>query len=629
MGAYSPRAHGADTAPASQHSVPAMVQVPTDMNITDLLHQQVNEDPGNILFTRRDKDGQWVDVSAAQFQREVSDLARGLIASGIEAGDRIGILSATRYEWVLLDFAIWYAGAVSVPIYETSSVSQIAWILQDSGARTVITETKSHRKLVAEAVSSEQLSNVTEILCLEQNALEVLRRSAPGATASELEQRRSAASLEDLATIIYTSGTTGRPKGCELTHGNFTEHCLQTLAVMDGVIGKHSSTVLFLPMAHVFARFVSVIFIAAGGRVAHTPDIRQLIDDLGDIRPTFLLGVPRVFEKIYNAAVLKAEAEGKSRIFSRAVDVAVRYSQAVTAGRVPLGLRAQHKVFSKLVYSKLMARMGGQVTHAFSGGSPLGERTAHFFHGIGVQIIEGYGLTETTAPVTGNIPSIYRIGTVGIPLPGNEVRIAEDSEVLVRGTCVFRGYRGRPELNQEAFIDGWFRTGDLGELDDAGRLRITGRKKDILVTAGGKNVSPAQLEDEIRADVLVSQAVVVGEGRPFVGALITLDSETISSWCQRRGIDPQTPMAELTEHPQVLKHLQDIIDRANATVSQAESIRSFTVLGEDLTIESGHLTPSLKIKRPEVMRDFSQVVDALYNRASAARGKAKRMLGGE
>ncbi|GAA5223484.1 AMP-dependent synthetase/ligase [Nesterenkonia rhizosphaerae] len=599
------------------------------MNITDLLHQQVNEDPGNILFTRRDKDGQWVDVSAAQFQREVSDLARGLIASGIEAGDRIGILSATRYEWVLLDFAIWYAGAVSVPIYETSSVSQIAWILQDSGARTVITETKSHRKLVAEAVSSEQLSNVTEILCLEQNALEVLRRSAPGATASELEQRRSAASLEDLATIIYTSGTTGRPKGCELTHGNFTEHCLQTLAVMDGVIGKHSSTVLFLPMAHVFARFVSVIFIAAGGRVAHTPDIRQLIDDLGDIRPTFLLGVPRVFEKIYNAAVLKAEAEGKSRIFSRAVDVAVRYSQAVTAGRVPLGLRAQHKVFSKLVYSKLMARMGGQVTHAFSGGSPLGERTAHFFHGIGVQIIEGYGLTETTAPVTGNIPSIYRIGTVGIPLPGNEVRIAEDSEVLVRGTCVFRGYRGRPELNQEAFIDGWFRTGDLGELDDAGRLRITGRKKDILVTAGGKNVSPAQLEDEIRADVLVSQAVVVGEGRPFVGALITLDSETISSWCQRRGIDPQTPMAELTEHPQVLKHLQDIIDRANATVSQAESIRSFTVLGEDLTIESGHLTPSLKIKRPEVMRDFSQVVDALYNRASAARGKAKRMLGGE
>ena len=599
------------------------------MNITDLLHQQVNEDPGNILFTRRDKDGQWVDVSAAQFQREVTDLARGLIASGIEAGDRIGILSATRYEWVLLDFAIWYAGAVSVPIYETSSVSQIAWILQDSGARTVITETKAQRQLVAEAVSSEQLSNVTEILCLEQNALEVLRRSGPGATARELEQRRSAASLEDLATIIYTSGTTGRPKGCELTHGNFTEHCLQTLAVMDGVIGKHSSTVLFLPMAHVFARFVSVIFIAAGGRVAHTPDIRQLIDDLGDIRPTFLLGVPRVFEKIYNAAVLKAEAEGKSRIFSRAVDVAVRYSQAVTAGRVPLGLRAQHKVFSKLVYSKLMARMGGEVTHAFSGGSPLGERTAHFFHGIGVQIIEGYGLTETTAPVTGNIPSIYRIGTVGIPLPGNEVRIAEDSEVLMRGTCVFRGYRGRPELNQEAFIDGWFRTGDLGELDDAGRLRITGRKKDILVTAGGKNVSPAQLEDEIRADVLVSQAVVVGEGRPFVGALITLDSETISSWCQRRGIDPQTPMAELTEHPQVLKHLQDIIDRANATVSQAESIRSFTVLGEDLTIESGHLTPSLKVKRPEVMRDFSQVVDALYNRASAARGKAKTMLGGD
>ncbi|GAA1816707.1 AMP-dependent synthetase/ligase [Nesterenkonia flava] len=609
-------------------STERVVEVDPALNITDLLEQQVTLDAHNVLFSRRDAADDWDDITAEAFRADVVALAKGLIASGVASGDRVAILSATRYEWTLLDFACFYAGAVPVPIYESSSASQIAWILQDSGAIAAFAENASYAKTIAQAVSEHSVESLRDVYTIDGPGLDDLRAAGEEITDAECEARRSEADLQSLATIIYTSGTTGRPKGCELTHGNFVDHSLQTLAAMDGVISRDSSTVLFLPLAHVFARFVSIIFIAAGGRVAHTADIKQLIDDLAAVRPTFLLGVPRVFEKIYNAAALKAEAEGKGKIFAKAVDVAVKYSRATTDSRPSLLLKAQHALFSKLVYSKLITRMGGNVTHAFSGGSPLGERTSHFFNGIGVQIIEGYGLTETSAPITGNIPSVYRIGTVGTPLPGNDIALAEDGEILGRGVCVFRGYRENPQAMEESFVsahDGgqdWFRTGDLGELDEVGRLKITGRKKEILVTAGGKNVSPAQLEDVIRADVLVSQAVVVGEGRPFVGALITLDSETIVPWCRRQGIDPETPLIELTEHPRVLKHLQSVIDQANSTVSQAESIREFTVLGEDFTIESGHLTPSLKIKRPEVMRDFSGVVDALYSKASAARERA-------
>lgn len=598
-------------------ATPALIDVPTQMNTTDFLEQQRRDDPDNVLFTRRDSTGAWVDVTAAQFHAEVLSLAKGLISRGTQPGDRVGIMSATRLEWSLLDFALWYAGAVSVPIYETSSAAQIAWIAEDAQLSLVFAETPGHAQTIHEGLDASALQSRPSVLQIEGEDLAALRDSGSESSAQEVESRRSAATTEDLATIIYTSGVTGRPKGCELTHGNFVEHSLQTIAALEGVVGRHSSTVLFLPMAHVFARFVSVIFIAAGGRVAHTPDIKQLIDDLGDIAPTFLLGVPRVFEKIYNSAALKADGDGRKRIFDAAVDTAVRWSQANGEGKVPWTLRLKHRVFSRLVYSKLRARMGGRVTHAFSGGSPLGDRLAHFFNGVGIQIIEGYGLTETTAPVTGNLPSHYRIGTIGRPLPGNAVRIAEDGEVLVRGSSLFRGYRNRPELNAESFsADGWFYTGDLGRLDDQGRLIITGRKKEIIVTAGGKNVSPAQLEDAIRADLLVSQAVVVGDGRPFISAMITLDSDVAPSWLRGKGLDPETPMKELTEHPQVLEHLQQVIDSANASVSQAESIRSFTVLEDDFTIDSGHLTPSLKIKRAEVLRDFQRVVENLYEKAA-------------
>ncbi|WP_022872332.1 AMP-dependent synthetase/ligase [Nesterenkonia alba] len=609
-------------------STPPAVEVDPDTNITDLLADQANQDPDNILYTVQQRPGQWEDITAGEFRDDVVRVAKGLIATGVAPGDRVAIMSATRYEWALIDFAIWYAGAISVPIYETSSPSQIAWILSDSGARTVIVEKDAHRQSVLEAIDRENITGVEDIFSITGGDLGTLRTAGAEVDDAEVASRRSAAGLKDLATLIYTSGTTGRPKGCELTHGNFAEHCLQTLAAVDGIIGKDSSTVLFLPMAHVFARFVSVIFVAAGGRVAHTSDIKQLVDDLGVIRPTFLLGVPRVFEKIYNGAALKAEAEGKGRIFASAANAAIDWSRATAEGSVPLRLRAKHAIFARLVYSKLHKRMGGNVTHAFSGGSLLGERLGHFFHGIGIQIIEGYGLTETTAPVAGNLPELYRIGTVGTPLPGNAVRIDDDGEILVRGTCVFRGYFNNEQANAESFVEAddggepWFRTGDLGELDEVGRLRITGRKKEILVTAAGKNVSPAQLEDAIRADILVSQAVVVGEGRPFVAAMLTLDSEAIGGWCERHGIDPQTPMEQLVEHPAIVEHLQGVIDDVNQSVSQAESIREFTVLAEDFTIDSGHLTPSLKIRREEIMRDFHTVVDRLYARATAARERA-------
>ncbi|MCT1606946.1 AMP-dependent synthetase/ligase [Nesterenkonia massiliensis] len=600
-----------------EHAVPKVVEVASDLNVTDLLERQVAEDPGNALFARQLQPGQWTDVSAQEFRADVVALAKGLISRGISTGDRVAIMAATRYEWTLLDFAIWYAGAVTVPVYETSSPSQIAWILQDSGARMVFAEKTSHLKAVDRAIVQEKLDDVEHLFTIEGTDLDELRSEGEAVQDAEVESRRSAADLEDLATIIYTSGTTGRPKGCELTHGNFADLSLQAGTSLKAAINKEASTVLFIPLAHVFARFISVISVATGAKVGHTSDIKQLVDDLGSFHPTFLLAVPRVFEKIYNAAIMKAEGEGKGKIFAKAADTAVEWSKAQQAGKVPLLLGAKHALFSKLVYSKLHARMGGKVTHAVSGGSPLGKRLGHFFHGIGVQIMEGYGLTETTAPITVNTPTAYKIGTVGQPLPGCAVRIAEDGEVLGKGVCVFRGYRNRPELAEETFTsDGWFRTGDIGTLDDAGFLTITGRKKEILVTAAGKNVAPAQLEDQIRSDAIVSQVVVVGDERPFVAALITLDPETLPAWLDRQGIPAETSISELTKSPKVREHIQKVVDKANESVSRAESIRTFELLETDFTIESGHLTPSMKIRRQNIMDDFAEVVDELYENAA-------------
>ncbi len=595
-------------------SVPPLVTVPPETNITDLVLRQAAKASNPALFSRLDAAGQWQDVRAGDFLADVSLLAKGLMASGVGAGDRVGIMSRTRYEWALVDFAIWFAGAVSVPIYETSSPSQVAWNLGDSGAVAAFGESAHHEDIIRQAATSEGLTGLRHVWQLEGDALDELRAAGTGITDEELEARRSQASLSDLATIIYTSGTTGRPKGCELTHGNFVELSDNVLATSLGqIVNEQSRTIMFLPLAHVFARFISVLAVAAGVTVAHTPDIKNLLPDLQSYKPTFILAVPRVFEKVYNSALTKAEDGGKGAIFHRAADTAIAYSRARQEGKVGLGLRLKHALFDKLVYSKLRAAMGGQVAHAVSGGGPLGARLGHFFQGIGMQILEGYGLTETTAPVTVNTPSLIKIGTVGAPIPGNAVKIAEDGEILAKGVCVMRGYFNREDLTAETFEDGWFRTGDIGQLDEQGFLTITGRKKEIIVTAGGKNVVPALLEDQIRADALVSQVLVVGDNRPFIGALVTLDEEALPGWLQRHSLPASTTVAEATSHPAVTAAVQELIDRANESVSQAEAIKSFRIVPSDFTEASGHLTPSMKVKRAQVMKDFENVIEEMYS----------------
>jgi long-chain acyl-CoA synthetase len=601
-------------------SVPPLVNVPRESNITDLVLRQAAKASNPALFSRLDASGQWQDIRATDFLADASLLAKGLMASGVAAGDRVGIMSRTRYEWSLVDFAIWFAGAISVPIYETSSASQVAWNLGDSGAVAAFGEAAQHEGIIRQAADSEGLTELKHVWQLEGQGLDEVRAAGAGISDEELEARRSQASLADVATIIYTSGTTGRPKGCELTHGNFVELSDNVLATSLGaIVSEQARTIMFLPLAHVFARFISVLAVAAGATVAHTPDIKHLLLDLQSYKPTFILAVPRVFEKVYNSALTKAEDGGKGAIFHRAADTAIAYSRARQAGKVGLGLQLKHALFDKLVYSKLRAAMGGEVSHAVSGGGPLGERLGHFFQGIGMQILEGYGLTETTAPITVNTPQLIKIGTVGAPIPGNAVKIADDGEILAKGVCVMQGYYTRDDLSADAFEDGWLRTGDIGQLDEQGFLTITGRKKEIIVTAGGKNVVPALLEDQIRADALVSQVLVVGDNRPFIGALVTLDEEALPGWLNRHGLPASTSLAEAADNPAVKAAVQELIDRANQSVSQAEAIKSFRIVPADFTEASGHLTPSMKVKRAQVVQDFETVIEEMYGAPRPAR----------
>ncbi|MCP2046323.1 UNVERIFIED_ORG: long-chain acyl-CoA synthetase [Paenarthrobacter nicotinovorans] len=600
-------------------SVPPLVNISPETNITDLVLREAGKASNPPLFSKLNGSGQWTDIRATDFLADVRALAKGLIASGVGRGDRVGIMSRTRYEWSLVDFAIWFAGAVSVPIYETSSPSQVAWNLGDSGAVAAFGESAHHEDIIRQAVVAEDITSVANVWQLEGAGLDALRAAGAGVPDDELESRRSAAGLRDIATIIYTSGTTGRPKGCELTHGNFVELSENARASLPEIINESGKTIMFLPLAHVFARFISVLAVAGGVQVAHTPDIKNLLGDLQSFQPTFILAVPRVFEKVYNSALTKAEDGGKGAIFHQAVDTAIAYSKARQDGKLGLGLKIKHAVFDKLVYGKLRAAMGGHVAHAVSGGGPLGERLGHFFQGIGLQILEGYGLTETTAPISVNTPSMIRIGTVGAPLPGNSVKIADDGEILAKGVCVMRGYYKRPDLTEETFTaDGWFRTGDIGELDSNGFLKITGRKKEIIVTAGGKNVVPALLEDQIRSDALVSQVLVVGDNRPFIGALVTLDEEALPGWLERHGLPASTTLAEATGNATVKAAVQELISKANQSVSQAEAIKAFRVVPADFTEASGHLTPSLKVKRAQVMKDFDAVIEEMYSAPRAS-----------
>ena len=593
-----------------EFSTPLTMEIPATGNLTDAVVGHARDAAESVMFSRPRSAG-WEDVTAAQFLAEVSAVAKGLIAAGIEPGDRVALISKTRYEWTLFDYAIWFAGAVTVPIYETSSADQISWILQDSAARAVVAESPAHLARIAGVRSG--LDHLNHVWSITDNAVTVLRRLGEDVSDDDLEKRRTAATPLDLATLIYTSGTTGRPKGCMLTHGNFMFELGVAVDELEELFGDDSSTLLFLPLAHVFARIIQVGAVQARTRLGHSADIKNLLTDLQDFQPTFILAVPRVFEKVFNTAAQKATADGKGAIFARAAECAIAYSRGLDLprGRASLPVRAQHALFDRLVYGKLRAALGGSCVHAVSGGAPLGDRLGHFYRGIGLTVLEGYGLTETTGALTVNVVGATKIGTVGRPIPGTSVRVADDGELLFRGGQVFAGYWANEEATAEALErDGWFHTGDVGEVDDEGFVRITGRKKEILVTAGGKNVAPAPLEDRIRAHPLVSQCIVLGDRQPFIAALVTIDPESFPAWAEAHG--KRGSIAELVDDPDLRAEIEAAVEEANRTVSRAESIRKFTILPRDWTEEAGQLTPSLKLKRNVVMRECKDEIAELY-----------------
>jgi long-chain acyl-CoA synthetase len=594
-----------------EFSLPALYEVPADGNLTDLIRRNAARHPDTAVLARKDASGTWRDVTAAAFLAEVRAAAKGLVAAGVEPGDRVAVMSRTRYEWTLLDFAIWSAGAVTVPVYETSSAEQVEWILADSGAVAAIVETAAHEAAV-ESVR-ERLPLLKQMWRIDAGAVEALEASGSDISDATVEARAGVARADDPATIVYTSGTTGRPKGCVLSHRAFFAECGNVVARLRPLFRTgESSVLLFLPLAHVFGRLVEVAAVMAPIKLGHVSDIKNLTGELATFRPTMLLGVPRVFEKVYNSARAQAQAGGKGRIFDRAAKTAIAWSRALDAPRGPsLGLRLRHRLFDRLVYARLRAVLGGRAEYSISGGAPLGERLGHFYRGIGFTVLEGYGLTESCAATAFNPWDRTRIGTVGQPLPGSTVRIADDGEVLLHGEHLFTGYWNNDAATAEAFSDGWFHTGDLGTVDEEGYLSITGRKKEILVTAGGKNVAPAVIEDRIRAHALVAECMVVGDARPFVAALVTLDEEFLPRWAASHGRAGATA-EELREDPELLAEVQRAVDDGNAAVSKAESVRKFRVLPDQFTEASGHLTPSLKLKRAAVTRDYATEIEALY-----------------
>jgi long-chain acyl-CoA synthetase len=613
-----------------EYSTPALVDIPASANLADVVFRRAADEPDAVVIRRKSGDG-WQDVTARQFRDEVLPLAKGLIAAGIQPGERVALMSRTRYEWTLIDYAIWSAGAVTVPIYETSSAEQVEWIIGDSGARAVFAETAAHETTIASVRG--QLPHLETVWRIEGEAvkgdggvggqpLRALSDRSGVVDDDQVEARRKSVSAKDTATIIYTSGTTGRPKGCDLTHANLladvrnaAEGALTEVFDMD-----NGSTLLFLPLAHAFARIIQVGCLESGVTLGHTPSIKDLVPDLGSFQPTFILAVPRVFEKVFNTAQQQAsESPVKARIFKAATDTAIAYSQALDArsrGQAGpgTGLTLRHGLFDRLVYGKLRHAVGGQVQFAVSGGAALGERLGHFFRGVGITILEGYGMTELTAAATVNRPSRNKVGTVGLPIPGASVRIADDGEVLIRGAMAFPGYWHNEAATKETLDDeGWIHTGDIGSLDDEGFLRITGRKKELIVTAGGKNVSPAVLEDRLRAHALVSQCMVVGDNRPYVAALVTIDEEMLPRWKQQHGKPADATVADLREDPDLLADIQQAVDDANKAVSRAESIRRFRVLTTDFTETGGQLTPSLKLRRAVVAKECAADIEALYS----------------
>ena len=609
-------------------SVPAEAMVDPALNLTSIVERHASDTSNPVLYRWQMSPGNWQDIHAHQFHDMVVSIAKGLIAHGVKPGDRIGIMSRTRFEWALIDFAIWYAGAISVPIYETNAPAQVAWALSHSEAQAIFVENDKLVQITDKAHKFHPL-NIKNRWVIENGDLDTLITAGLDVSDTELEAARTHAHADSLATIVYTSGTTGKPKGCALTHGNFLNLSLNTRIAEPEIANPRSSSLIFLPLAHVLARFIQVLALDSGVVVGHSPTIKNLAADLDSFKPTMLLVVPRVFEKIYEGALAKAARGGtiNKNLFKRAVKVAIAWSEAKVSGRLPLKLAAQYALYDKLVYTKLRAAMGGKLRYAVCGGGPLSPRLNHFYHAVGVRVVEGYGLTETCAPIAAGRISNFQIGAIGPLLPGSQGRLAEDGELELRGIGVMKEYYKNPAENAQSFTDdGWFKSGDLARFDDQGLLKIVGRKKEIIVTAGGKNVIPGTAENHLRTSPLVSQAMLVGDQKPFIAALVTLDTDTLPDQLEHLGLPRSLSIPEAAVHPAVRAAIQRIIDEANQLVSRAEAIREFRIMGKDLTEADGYLTPSQKLKRAKILQDFSAYVDDIYSRVSeSANNKLERL----
>jgi long-chain acyl-CoA synthetase len=597
-----------------ESSSPALVTIADEATLTDAVFSHATATPAAVLFRRRPtpaSPGPWAAVTASEFATSVERLARGFLDAGLQPGQRVGLLSRTRYEWTLIDYALWHAGLVTVPVYETSSDEQIAWILGDSQAVAVVVEHAAHASSV-ESVR-HQLPELGTVWIIDEGALEGLITAGSAADPTELASARGTLGAPSLATIIYTSGTTGRPKGCELTHRNLLFASTSAVASLPALFNAETTALLFLPLAHVLAREIQVACVIAKVPVGHSPDTRSLPDDLAGFQPTLLLAVPYVFEKLYAVAQQRAANQGRGRIFGYATRVAIAASQGQQDGKTAVSMRILHKLFDHLVYAKLRTALGGQVKWVISGGAPLGKRLGHFFRGAGTPVLEGWGLTETTACAAVNRPDAVKIGTVGLPLAGTTITVADDDELLVRGDHIFTGYWGDPEATAAVLdADGWLHSGDLGAIDDDGFVTITGRKKELLVTAGGKNVSPAVLEDRLRGNPLIAQCMVVGDRRPYIACLITIDEAALDAWKAKVGRLSELGIAELRDDPELVAEIQAAVDDANRAVSRAESIRRFAILPVDFTEAGGQLTPTLKVRRSVVLEQFADEIEALY-----------------
>jgi len=590
-----------------EYTSPGEVEVAADTNLTDALWEAASANPTRPALAHRVGD-RFVEWSNQQFADEVQAVAKGLMGLGVEKGDKVCIYAGTRIEWTVLDFAIWAAGGVTVPIYETSSAEQVEWIVSDSGAVALVAEST---ELKAEYDSvADRLTTCKDVFVIDDGALEEIKHKGADIADDAVRERASSVVGGDIATLVYTSGTTGRPKGCVISHHNFAWDATQVAAALPEFLKPGETTLLFLPLAHIFARVIQTSCIRSGVLLAFSTGIPNLLEELDIFQPTFLIAVPRVFEKVFNGAQQKAHGEGKGKIFDKAAAVAEDYSRQSEAGKVSLGTKLLHGIFDKLVYSKLRAAMGGRVRVAVSGGAALGERLGHFYNGIGIPILEGYGLTETTAGATINTLAASRVGTIGKPLPGASVKVADDGEILLKGGHIFQGYFNNQQATDQVMDGDWFHSGDLGALDGEGFVRITGRKKEILVTAAGKNVAPAVLEDRIRAHALISQAMVIGDGEPFIAALITIDAEALPAWAENHD-KPSKEIVELIDDADLQAEVQAAIDDANKAVSKAESIRTFRILPEDFEI-GNELTPTLKVKRNVVGEKYGQVIADIY-----------------